>query len=84
VGYAGRLDHSYAFQFNWLDIQMIEQSDTLSEQEGRDINVDFVHQARIEALLQDTGSTYDDILVACGLPGLTNGAFNPIGDKGEG
>src|SRR5215213_7040465 len=43
----------------------------------------LIEQASLEALLHDTGSAYDDILVACGLLCLANGAFNPIGNKGE-
>src|SRR5574341_222312 len=81
--YATGLDRSYAFQFSWLYTQMIEQPDAVSEQQGYQVNMDFVHQSRVETLLQDTGGAYDDILVSRCFLGVTNGAFNPIGDKGE-
>jgi hypothetical protein len=51
VGYVGRLDYPDTFQVNWLDIQMIEQADTLAKQQRCDIKMDFVHQAHVEALL---------------------------------
>jgi hypothetical protein len=43
VGNAGGRDRADAFQFDWLDVQMIEQPDSLSEQERRHIDVDLVH-----------------------------------------
>ncbi len=45
--------------------------------------MDFIHQASVEALLQNAGGGYDNILVVSGLLCLTNGAFNSIGDKGK-
>src|SRR5688572_2890057 len=49
----------------------------------RHVDMDLVHQSQVEALLQDTGGAHDDILFAGGLLCLMNGAFHPIGDKGE-
>src|SRR5512145_2862866 len=83
VCYAGGLDRSDAFQFDWLCTQVVEQPDTITKQDRRHVNIYFVHQSRLEALLQDTGGAYDDILVPRGFLGLTNGAFNAIRDKGE-
>ncbi len=80
---AGRTDHAYAFQVDPLYVQVVEQPDALSEQERRHVNMDLVHPPQVEALLQDAGGAHDDILVPCGLFCLTNGPFNPIGDKGE-
>jgi hypothetical protein len=79
----GGIDHSYVFQFNWLFTQMVEQPDTTAKQDGYNINVDFVHKVRVEALLQDTRSTYNDIFIPRGFLSLTNGTFNAISDKGE-
>ena len=42
-----------------------------------------IHQTCVETLLQDTRGAYDDILIPGGFLGLTNGALNPINDKGE-
>ena len=81
--YAGGLDRSYAFQFDWLCTQMVEQPDTTAKQDRHHIYIYFVKQPRLETLLQDTGSAYDDVLVPRGFPGLTNGAFNAISNKGE-
>src|SRR5262245_62594932 len=76
-------DEPYAFQFNWLGTEMVEQSDTLSEQDRRQVDMDFVEQPGLEALLRETRGGYRHILVACGLLCLTNGAFNAVGDECE-
>src|SRR5215207_6164933 len=97
MGYAGRLlddaeskmrdprslDHPGVFQFNRCCAEVVEQSDTCTEQDRRKIDVNFVKQARFDALLRDTRARYGNILVPCGLLCLTNGAFNTIGDEGE-
>ncbi len=77
------LDEPYAFQFDWLSTQMLEQSDTRSEQDRRQVDMDFVEQPGLEALLRDTRRGYRHMLVACGLLCLTNGAFNAVSDECE-
>src|SRR5688572_6440727 len=83
VYYAGGFNHTYTFQFSRLYIQMVEQPDPLTEQEVRHVNMDLVHQTRVETLLQDTGGADNHILIACGLLCLTNCTFHAISDKGE-
>ena len=45
MGYARRLDHPRAFQLNWRSLQAIEQPDTIAEQNGHQIDVDFVEKS---------------------------------------
>src|SRR6266540_2330032 len=45
--------------------------------------MDFVHEPQVEALLKDTSSAYDDILVSRSLLGLANSTFNSICDKSK-
>jgi len=78
-----RLDEPYAFQFNWLSAEMLEQSDAITEQDRRQVDMYFVEQPGLEALLRDTRGGDGHILVACGLLCLTNGAFHAVGHEGE-
>ncbi len=81
--YARSLDHSGAFQFNWLSAEMLEQSDALSQQDGHQIDGYFVKQSHFYALLHDLRGGYDDILIPCCMFCLANGTFNAICDEGE-
>ena len=83
MGDAGSLDRVYAFQFELLRFQMIEQPDAATEQDGRDVDIDFINELGLEGLLQDTGSGDDNIFVSRCFLGLTNCAFNTIRNKGE-
>ncbi len=53
MGYPRRLDHPRAFQFNWFSAEMLEQSDTLSKQDGHQIDGYFVKKPGFEALLHE-------------------------------
>lgn len=75
--------HLRAFQFNWRSRQVFEQSDTCAEQDGHQVDMDFVKQSRFYALLRDTCGGYGDVLVACDRFCLFNGAFNAVGDERE-
>ena len=77
------LDHPGAFQFNGYCAQVVEQSDTVTQQDGREIDVDFVEQPGLDALLCDTRAAYGDIRAPCCFLCLANGAFNTVGDEGE-
>jgi hypothetical protein len=50
---ARRLCHSGAFQFNLLGADMLEQSDTFTEEHRHKVNQYFVQQSRSYALLSD-------------------------------
>jgi hypothetical protein len=83
MGYPRGIDHTCAFQFNRLNAYILEQSGTASEQDGHQVDMDFVKQSGLEGLLRDTRRGDGDILVPGGLLGLANGAFNPVGDEDE-
>jgi hypothetical protein len=68
VRYRGGLDHPHAFQVDRLRTRMIEQSDTASEQNRRQVNLYFVKNSRLDALLRDAGGAYTDIPVSLPLP----------------
>ena len=40
-------DHPRAFQFNVLSADMLEQSDTFTEQYGHEVNLYFVEQSSL-------------------------------------
>src|SRR5215207_10630192 len=62
---------------------MVEQSDTVSEQDGHQVDLYFVEQSRSDALLRDTGGAYTDGLVACYCFRLLYGAFDAVRDERE-
>jgi len=63
MGDARGLNHPDAFQFNWLNAKLLEQSDTRAEQDGHQGDMDFVQQSSLEALLGDARGRYGDILL---------------------
>src|SRR5688572_1570975 len=83
MGYTRSINRVYVFQFDRLCTEAIEQTETRAKDDGRHVNIDFIHQFRLERLLQDARRAYHDILISGSLPGLANGAFNIIGDKDE-
>src|SRR5215207_5243249 len=62
---------------------MVEQSDTVSEQDGRQVDLYFVKESRVDALLRDAGGAYTDGLVACYRFRLLYGAFDAVRDERE-
>ena len=81
---ASSLDHPGAFQINTTRSEIVEQPDSCPKQDRHQIDMDFIQQSGLDALLGDSRAGYGDVLVPCGLLCLTNGAFNAIGDEGEG
>jgi len=79
-----RFYHPGAFQLNWRNAQVVEQSDTSTKQDGRPVDLYFVKQPGLEALLPDIRARYGHILIPYGFLCLTNDSFNAIGDEGEG
>jgi len=80
---ADGLDHPCAFQFNWRCAQVVEQPHTRAKQDGHQVKMYFIQQARFQALLQEDRGADDDILIPGGLLGLFDGAFNAIRDERE-
>ena len=63
---------------------MLEQSNTPSEQDGRQVDVYLVKQSGSYALLGDASGAYGDILVLCDRSCLLDGALDAVGDEREG
>jgi hypothetical protein len=84
MGYRGGLDHLREFQFDRSHAQVLEQSNTPSEQDGHQVYVYLVKKSRPDALLRDTSGAHGDVLVACDCFRLPYGAFDAVRDEREG
>jgi hypothetical protein len=62
---------------------VVEQADTCAQQERHQVDMDFVEQSGLEALLHDRGGGNDDTLLSGDRPGLRDGAFHSVADEGE-
>src|SRR5919202_3409054 len=65
MGYPRRLDHLRAFQFDRTRAQVVEQPDSVPEQDGHQVYVYLVEESGPNALLRDAGGAHGDILLAC-------------------
>ena len=62
----------------------VEQSDSFAEQHGREVNLQFVEQSRVDELLNGVPSArHVDVRVARGCACLLQGALQAIGDEPE-
>ena len=77
------LDHPGALQLDRLGAQVVEQSDAVPEQDGHQVYVYLVEEARSDPLLRDAGGAYTDGLVACYRFRLLYGAFDAVRDERE-
>ena len=59
------LAHLRVFQGNGCYLEMFKQADTVTKQEWDQVDVDFVKQSCVEALLYNCRGGYRDTLVAC-------------------
>ncbi len=50
---------------------MVEQADTIKEQDGHQVDMDFIKQPRLEALLHDVRRGNNNVLVASGSSQMT-------------
>jgi hypothetical protein len=71
------LDYPRAFQLDRLCTKMVEQSNTVLQQDGRQVDVHFVKESRLDALLCDTGGAYTGFLR------LFNRAFDSVRNERE-
>ena len=55
---------------------MVKQADTVTKQEWYQVDVDFVEQSSVEALLHNRRGSYHDLFDACDHFCLFNNAFN--------
>ena len=81
--YPGGLYHPRAFQVDWPCTQMVEQPDTVPEQDGYQVDVYLVKKPRFDALLRDARGAYSDVHVARYCSCLLDGAFDAIRNESE-
>ena len=81
---ARSLDNPRAFKLDRRSVQVVEQADTPTEQDGQQVDLYYVKQPGRDALLHDARAADGDSLVPRGLLCLANGTFSAICDEGEG
>ena len=62
---------------------MVEQSNARAEQDGHQVDMDFLKQSGFEALLHNRRGGYHNMFFACNRFCLFNGAFHAVGDEGD-
>src|SRR5215211_2792603 len=78
------LCHPGALHLDRPRAQVVEQSNTVPEQDGYQVYVYLVKNSRPYALLHDTRGAYGDVLVARDLLCLLDGALDAVRDEREG
>src|SRR5712692_5600484 len=73
--------HLRVFQCNGCYLEMFKQADTITKQEGNQVDVDFVEQSSVEALLHNRRGSYHDFFDACHHFCLFNSALDAVGDE---
>ena len=81
MGDADTRSHGRAAQDGWCAGEMVEQSNSGAEKNRRDVNVDFVEEASIQALLDGVSAVDPDGLPGGRGLGLDHGAFDAVGDE---
>jgi hypothetical protein len=77
-------DHTRLFQHNLLGAEMIEQSDTFTEQYGHKVNHHLIDKSGFDALLRHICAAHEiDVLLARRLLSLLYGALDTVGDERE-
>lgn len=81
----GGVDNLRAFKFDVLRACVLEQSDSVTEQYGGEMDLQFVDQSSFYALPDGVRTAYNPyVLVFCGCSCLLKGALDAIGDEREG
>lgn len=55
----GRFGYPLPVQLNWFGAEIFKEADALSEEDGDEVKMDFVEQARLKVLLGGVGTTHD-------------------------
>ncbi len=76
--------HLHDLHVQGLEPQVIEQLDTVKEQNGHQVDVDFVQESSLKALLHDTGSAHRNRLLASNLLCYFYRAGHAVGYEREG
>ena len=78
MGHAGARNHLRVAKDGWRAGEAVEEPDSGAKKNRRDVDVDFVEEARIQALLDDVSAVDPNGLPAGGGLGLAHGAFDAI------
>jgi hypothetical protein len=84
MGHAVGFDDVELFEVEGSVAELLKKANAAAEEDGDEVDGDFVEQAGFEALLGDIGGADTDVFVAGGPFGLDDGAFNAIGNEDEG
>src|SRR5436190_1963249 len=74
-------DHRRVAKNDWRAGEAVEESNSRAKKNRRDVDVDFVEEPRIQALLDGVGAVDPDGLRGSGGFGLVHGAFDAVGDE---
>jgi len=81
----GALNHLHLFKFNQPAPKVVEQADTVAEQDGHQMNPYLVQQSRSDVLLSHVRAAHHiDVLLTGHRFRLFESAFDAIGHEGEG
>ena|SRR5450755_2147900 len=75
--------HLWVFQCNGCYLKMFKQVDSVTKQEWYQVNVDFVEQSSVEALLHNRRGSYHDLFAARDHFCLFNSTFKAVGDESQ-
>jgi hypothetical protein len=85
MGYSRGLDHLGSFQLDLPGAVMVEQSDSIAEQHGHQVNLHLVEKPRSYVLLSGIRAAHHgDVLATRRGSRLLQGAFDAVGDEGVG
>src|SRR6476660_5247432 len=81
VGNADARDHRRVAKDGWRAGEVVEESNSGAKQNRRDVDVDLVEEASIQALLDGVGAVDPHGLPGGGGLGLLHGAFDAVGHE---
>jgi len=81
VGNADARDHRRVAKDDWRAGETVEESNSGAKKNRHDVNVDFVEEASVQALLDGVGAVDPNGLPGGGGFGLVHGAFDAVGHE---
>jgi len=80
--HSGGLDHSGSFELHLPGVDLVEQSNAVTEQQSHYVNLYLVEESGSHVLLNGVrAAAYVDILVTCRCFRLLEGALNTVRDE---
>jgi hypothetical protein len=78
IGQLPRLSDHGLLEFDLLTSGMVEEADSVTQQDGGDLDENFVEESLVQALTSDAGAKEADVPVACSRLGSCNGVFDSV------